>query len=114
MRCFPGLHPVWNEDQATGDSAGSVVPSRAKAPASRSREKFGNNPWFIHFSVNSGSCPSKPTMTTRRAVAIPARFGRKTLLSTHRNGQVRSTTKADAKAANKTKKVETIVKPAPG
>ena len=18
MRCFPGLHPVWNEDQATG------------------------------------------------------------------------------------------------
>ena len=27
-RCFPGLQPVWNEVQATGDSASSVVRSR--------------------------------------------------------------------------------------
>src|SRR5437899_10096811 len=114
MRCLPGLQPVWKEDQATGDSAGSVVPSRAKAPISRSREKFGSKPAFIHFSVSSGSCPSSPTITTRLARAFFERFGRKNCFSTQRNGQVRSTTNADAIAANRTKKVETIVKPAPG
>src|SRR6476659_938160 len=44
MRCLPGLQPVWNEDHATGESAGSVVLKRAKAPRSRKREKFGSSP----------------------------------------------------------------------
>src|SRR3954469_20483252 len=114
MRCLPGLHPVWKDDQATGDSAGKVVPRRAKVPDWRRAEKFGSKPASIHFSVNSGSCPSKPTMTTRWTLLIPARFGRKIFLRTQRKGQVSSTTKAEARAANKTKKVETIVKPAPG
>src|SRR6266571_565328 len=114
MRCLPGLHPVWKEDQATGDSAGRVVPSRAKHPAWRSREKFGSRPSFIHLSVNSGSCPSRPTRTTRRARLAPVRLGRKMRLSTQRNGQVSRTANAEANAANRTKKVETIVKPAPG
>src|SRR5439155_24603130 len=109
-----GLQPVWNEDQATGDSAGSVVANRANAPISRSRAKFGSRPAFIHFSVSSGSWPSKPTMTTRLARACRERFGRKTRFSTQRNGQVRSTTNAEAIAANSTKNVETIVNPAPG
>ena len=47
-------------------------------------------------------------------VLTPARFGRKMRLSTQRNGQVSSTRNADANAAKSTKKVETIVKPAPG
>ena len=90
------------------------MPSRGEAPISRSREKFGSKPAFIHFSVRSGSCPSKPTMTTRWTLLTPTRVGRKTRLRTQRNGQVSSTTNADANAANRTKNVETIVKPAPG
>src|SRR5262249_18763312 len=85
-----------------------------KAPMSRRREKFGSNPSFIHFSVSSGSCPSKPTMTTRVARLAPARFGRKMRLSTQRKGQVRRKKKAEASAGKRTKKNETMGKPAPG
>src|SRR5262249_26031682 len=102
------------DDHATGDSAGSVVPSRANVPASRKRAKLGSNPESIHFSVNAGSWPSRPTITTRRARLTPGRFGGKTSLSTQRKGHVRSTTKAEATAANRTKNVETMVNPAPG
>ena len=36
MLCLPGLTPVWNEDQATGEIGGSVLPSGLKHPWSRS------------------------------------------------------------------------------
>ena len=63
--CLPGLQPVWKEDHATGDSAGSVVPKRRKHPRWRSLEKFGSSPSSMSCSVRSGSWPSSPTMTTR-------------------------------------------------
>jgi hypothetical protein len=82
-----------------------------ETPALSSREKFGSNPSFIHFSVNL--IPSvRPTIMTpgpadSRALRAEDR------LSSQRNGQG-ADEKADAIAVKRTKKVETIVKLAPG
>ena len=71
MRCLPGLQPVWNDVQATGDSARSVVWRGLNVPRSRSFAKFGSSPSARNCSVSSGSWPSRPRTTTRRARAAP-------------------------------------------
>ena len=44
MLCLPGLVPVWNEDHATGEMDGSVVPSGLKQPCLRSASRCGSLP----------------------------------------------------------------------
>ena len=44
MLCLPGLTPVWNVDQATGESGGTVVPSGLKQPRSRRPARWGSLP----------------------------------------------------------------------
>ena len=41
MLCLPGLTPVWNVDQATGEIGGTVEPSGLKQPWSRSAGEVG-------------------------------------------------------------------------
>ncbi len=41
MLCLPGFTPVWEVDQATGESGGTVVPSGRKRPCARTGARLG-------------------------------------------------------------------------
>ena len=41
MLCLPGLTPVWNDDQATGEIGGTVEPSGLKATLVAQRGQVG-------------------------------------------------------------------------
>src|SRR5579863_8233213 len=79
----PGLSPVANDAQETGDSGGLVVPRGSKVPDWASRARFGSLPSLAHFASRLGSAPSKPRTTTcvvtgrvvvrRQPVARPAK-----------------------------------------
>src|SRR5437764_8807054 len=60
----PGLSPVANDAQATGDSGGFVVPSGSKVPDCARRARFGKCPCLAHLESRFGSAPSKPSTTT--------------------------------------------------
>ena len=114
MRCLPGLQPVWNDVQATGDSARSVVWSGVNVPRSRSRAKFGSRPSARNCSVSSGSWPSRPRTTTRRARAAPRARLPRMRCTTQRIGQVRSVRIASSVVTRMMSSDETKAKPAPG
>ena len=71
MLCLPGLTPVINVDQATGEIGGNVVRSLRNVPWSRSLARLGSFPSAINRAANSGSMPSKPKMTARLICALP-------------------------------------------
>src|SRR6266567_2084555 len=60
----PGLSPVANDAQATGDSGGFVVPSGSNVPDCARRARFGRCPCLAHLESRFGSAPSKPSTTT--------------------------------------------------
>src|SRR5438445_636338 len=60
----PGLSPVANDAQATGDSGGFVVPSGSNVPDCARRARFGRCPSLAHLESRLGSAPSKPRTTT--------------------------------------------------
>jgi len=62
--CFAGWHPVINDDHATGEMAGIVVPSLLYVPDFLSFDRLGSLPSSRYFSTRVGSIPSSPTMTT--------------------------------------------------
>ena len=103
-----------NEDQATGDSGGQVVPSRAYVPCSHSAARFGNKPCAIYSSTNNGSRPSSPSTTTRRTfrrrLARRPRHQRNVL----RIGHVTSANSAVAMAINTARNEPASAIPAPG
>ena len=114
MRCLPGLQPVWNDAQATGDSAGSVVRSRRKAPSARSRAKCGRTPSSISRSVSSGSCPSRPSTITRPTRPAVRTRPPRSHWTARRRGQVASVTSPRTIVQIRTNSDETNAKPAPG
>src|SRR3989442_1090360 len=59
MPVRPGLLPVANDAQATGDSGGLVVPSAKNAPRCASLDKLGSWPASIHCLASLGSARSK-------------------------------------------------------
>src|SRR2546422_11089975 len=60
----PGLSPVANDAQATGDSGGFVVPSGSNVPDCARRARFGRGPCLAHLESRLGAAPSKPSTTT--------------------------------------------------
>ena len=73
MLCLPGLTPVWNDDQATGEIGGTVEPSGWKQPWSRRAARWGSLPSSSIVSVRPWSMPSRPRITTRLNAALRQR-----------------------------------------
>ncbi len=113
MLCLPGFVPVWNEDHATGEMDGSVVPSGLKQPCLRSASRCGSFPSASIRSVSVWSRPSSPSTTTRlnrpRGAPPP-----KSARHSRRIGQVRSISSAEKNAAITGQAAPAMVKPAPG
>ena len=87
-------------------------PQTAVAARSASFAKFGSLPSAINRSVSPGSCPSRPTMTTRRILAC-GRFLRSRRQS-RRNGQNSRRRQTTTIVVKRTRKEESRAKPAPG
>ena len=114
MLCLPGFTPVWNVDQATGESGGTVVPSGLKQPSLRSAARWGSLPSSSIVSVRPWSMPSSPRMTTRlNRLRRNARQPNSVRFSS-RTGQVMKVSKADPIAAKTAKNDPARAKPAPG
>ena len=88
MLCLPGLTPVWNVDQATGEIGGTVVPSGLKQPWSRSAARWGSLPSSSIFSVRPWSMPSRPRITTRLTRLRRSARQPKSVRDSRRTGQV--------------------------
>src|ERR1035437_4017512 len=71
--CLAGFTPVAKVDQATGDSGGQGGRRRRYDPCRFNRARFGILPSAIHFSVSSGSSPSRPRKISffTRAARMP-------------------------------------------
>jgi len=112
--CLPGLTPVWNDDQATGDIPGLVVPSLENVPSSRSFWRLGSSPSFIIFSAIKGDKPSRPSIITLFAVLRYSLLFLLSNLSANETGQISAERKETKIALRNTRKDVTIPKPAPG
>src|SRR6266699_1276286 len=114
MLCLPGLTPVMNVDQATGEIGGKVVRSFLKVPCSRSFARFGSLPSLMNRSASSGSMPSKPTITERLICCLPNFLRRRNNRSKCRNGQVKNAYREYRNATKSVQNDESTAKPAPG
>jgi hypothetical protein len=74
---------------------------------------LGRRPFFMNFSVSFGSCPSKPTMITRRIQGFARERWRKRRQAM-RNGQMRRERRAMMMVVKTTRNDDRSANPAPG